>query len=190
MDEQEQINQIKLTHRRPHTWSDYFDYCQAYSLVVLFLFVGLACLYEHYNNFDPENIEDLLFWGCVNCGLSIILGYFTVTRLKDNLTFTPIKNEKGLSVQDFEAALAEYFTIIQSERDEQLDKYSYVTNQSWSSWGEEITVIVDCDIFLVNSQSLGRKAFSFYKDRNNIKAIKTLLTINWNLQSEKSTEKN
>jgi len=188
MDEQEQINQIKLTHRRPRIWSDYFDYCQAYSFVFIFLFVSVLSFYAHYNGSDPENIEDHLFWGYVNLGLAVIFVFFATTRLKDNVTFTPIKNEKGVSVQDFEAALAEYFTIIQSERDEQLDMYSYVTKQSWSSWGEEITVIVDCDIFLVNSQSLGRKAFSFYRDRNNIKVIQTLLTINWDSNSGNPTD--
>lgn len=184
MDEQEQINQIKLTHRRPYTWSDYFDYCQAYCFVFIFLFGSILSFYEHYNGSDPENIEDHLFWAYVSLSMAAIFGYFTVSRLKDNLIFTPIKNEKGLTIQYFEAKLIECFPIIQTERDETLGKYAYVTKQSDWSWGERITIIIDCDIFLVNSQSVGRKVFSFYKDRNNIKAIKKMLTINGASNSE------
>jgi hypothetical protein len=104
--------------------------------------------------------------------LGFFLTAFVIKRLYQNQIFYCFK-DNDLTKEKVENALKNsglkninYYT---------LGYYSATTRNSWFSWGEEITVVIDNHILLINSKPTGN-ALSFqpitiFKDSQNIKKL-------------------
>jgi hypothetical protein len=104
--------------------------------------------------------------------LGFFLTAFVIKRLYQNQIFYCFK-DNDLTKEKVENALKNsglkninYYT---------LGYYSATTRNSWFSWGEEITVVIDNHILLINSKPTG-SALSFqpitiFKDSQNIKKL-------------------
>lgn len=174
MIERSYIEEIKKTKRMKLKLEDYFSYViSIMSLGIVFIgFVLAVDSFKHY-----LKIRQLLS-AVVFISLGLLFLYFSLKRLKDNVTFESIENRNNLRLDELKIAIENEFRINKVFVSKELEMIELWTKATAFSWGERVTIIKNGNTYLVNSKPDGLmfQPITIYKDKKNIIKIKRIIT--------------
>ena len=104
--------------------------------------------------------------------VGIILFFFIISRINQEREFKELIIRQNTSTSEIIAALEKERWKIVNESD---DVLKFQTRITGFSWGEIITIIRVGDRLLINTQSRGKFAFTFFKEIVNYNLIKSVI---------------
>ena len=174
MTQKEQIEYIKCNHKSKRTFDDYTNYF-IFIFPLAFIGIGLSMLF---NFFKFQTGLPILLVGLCFVVLGTAFGIFTAKRLTENLTFEQVNLHKQADLDGIASKLKTVFKVNDIHIDRTENVIMATTKWSAFSWGEVTTIIkLDDKTILINSRpNSNRQPVTIFKDRQNIKKLKQILT--------------
>ncbi len=167
-----ELENIKITKRWKVTFADFYSRYFFVLFPLGIVYAGLTMTKSGFNNRGTDSrIESIII-----LIIGLFLTVFVVKRLYQNQMFSCFRVQ-GLTRDKVELALKN--TKLRDIKYHRLGYFTAMTNKSWFSWGEQITIIIDADDVLINSRPTGSvlsfQPITIFKDRQNIKTIVSAL---------------
>ena len=174
MTDKETIQRIKETQKSPMTFDDYSNYF-IFVFPLAFIVIGLSMIYNYFK-FDTD--LNILLVSLTFISLGSYLFYFTIKRLRDNITFERVDLLSNETIESIAEKIKSHFKLRDVDLDKELGLIEAYTKWSAFSWGEKLTLIIDGKSILLNSRPTGvRQPVTILKDRTNVKRLKEILLI-------------
>ena len=166
------VKYIIKNKKLPRTFDDYINFI-VLLLPLMFTVLGAVALHR-YLFFDKYLF--LVLAGIFFVITGPLFMYLTITRLKQNVTFSIIPNERNLDINQIVNLISNNFKLDNIKVDQKHSKISAITKMTAFSWGEKITIVITGSEVLINSRpSGGRQPYTIMKDVKNVKLIRSLI---------------
>jgi len=141
---------------------------------VAFAVMGIILIRNYYKFHETLLVPAA---GVILIPLSLLWLRFTITRLRQNISFVAIQNSRHLDIETVAQFLSENFKIADIKVNKEVGRISVVTKSSAFSWGEKISLILNDSEILVNSRPRSQAPFTISRDVNNVKRIRMLIEL-------------
>ncbi len=166
------INFILDKKRFPLSFDDYINFLFLI-LPPFFCWLGFGVIQSYYKFHKGDEV---FIFGLLLIIFWLLFGYLTIVRLRQNITFSILKNGRLLDVYQVDAIIKDNFKIEDIKLDKKLNFILVETEMTGFSWGEKITIILTGTEIYVNSRPSGsRQPFTIIKDVKNVRKLKELL---------------
>lgn len=172
----EEKDYIKRNLKWKLKWIETFSH--RYFIIVAPIFIIIISCSMFYGGFKfghiyKNNFMNMFFFtASVQLVSGLFITFYTIKRIETERKFQSLELPDNMTFADIcDKIQSIKWTIIDKEK----DVIQASTKMSLFSWGEIVTIIVENNTILINSQPFGRQPFTFNRDKVNFKKLKEAL---------------